>query len=254
MYNKQWIALAACAVLTLAGCGEEPDTGAGKDVMVVQVYTVPPQQAAAVGNALRDVLAGNSEQPGVGRVSTGADGRLLVMAPPATQKSIAEAIRSLSDTGAAKVAMDDAPVRLRFWFLRSAAASSAASDARLEALKPVLDEVGSTMGQDAFELVDFVEILALPGQGMASTQTSCMTQVSARLTPGDRGLLLEAELSTPSSAQIEGKTNMTSPPNVHTRTRLKADEFVVLNMSSDDAAGDGLRLVVVQAQPQGGKD
>lgn len=241
MRRYPWIALLVCCVSALAGCRGDPSGKAPDgDAMVVRVYAVPPGRAEAITTALNNVMSVDGDHPPVGRASM-VDGRIAVRAPSATQASVAKAIETLAEVDGASAAADATPLRLRFWFLRSAPGGNDA-DARLTELQPVLEQVRRSLGQSAFQLTDSAELRVSPGSEYGNITTD-KTEIMARVMPARDGLMLSADIRTRPRPTGTG---------FRTDTLLKPGEFVVLNTASqDEAIGGGLQLVVVQALRDG---
>ena len=99
---------AVCALLLLAACDRQAGSGVTPSVETTQnlrVYTVPAERAAGLRDALAGALGDN------GRVRLAPPDRLIVVAPPSLQTSVAENLGALMKT-AGPAAADPGPVRL----------------------------------------------------------------------------------------------------------------------------------------------
>lgn len=143
---------------------------------------MPPAQLQSVQNALAQVLQANE----TGSVSS-SDGRLLVLAPAATQASISDAIASITQLPADTEQARDTPIRLRFWLLEGNH-EPGPTDPRLESLMPALDATSAGLGLQSYRLQGFTEVLTAPVEGFTSATNNLLVRGGATLS--DAGIRL----------------------------------------------------------------
>lgn len=226
--------VALAAALMLAACGTEGGQTANAQGPVLEVYDVPPAQLIAVEQALSGVLRADQ----TGSVSR-SDGRLLVLAPPAIQESLGEAIDTLGTPPAESEGARDTPIRLRFWLV-AGTSDPAPADPRVEALRPALDAASQGLGLQGYRLQGFTEVLASHAQGFDSATSNLVIRGGSRL--AEAGITLDVDMDMK-------QTDDDWDARIQTRVLMDPGEFLVLGTS---AAEDGsMRLVVVQAMLPG---
>lgn len=225
---KLW-GVALAATLVLAACGRD-DGIADEDTRTLEVYEVPASQLMPVQQALTRVLRADD----TGAVSD-SDGRLLVLAPPGTQASIARAIENLAQPLAEAERALDTPIRLRFWLL-AGTTEPAPDDPRVEPLRPALEAASQGLGLQAYRLHGFTEVLTAPTQGFNSATDNFVVDGGTQLS--DAGVTLDIDM------QMK-QDNEDWNARIQTQALVRPGQFLVLGTS---AAEDGsMRLVVVQA-------
>lgn len=226
---KLW-GVALAATLVLAACGRDDGIAADEDTRTLEVYEVPASQLMPVQQALTRVLRADD----TGAVSD-SDGRLLVLAPPGTQASIARAIENLAQPLAEAERALDTPIRLRFWLL-AGTTEPAPDDPRVEPLRPALEAASQGLGLQAYRLHGFTEVLTAPTQGFNSATDNFVVDGGTQLS--DAGVTLDIDM------QMK-QDNEDWNARIQTQALVRPGQFLVLGTS---AAEDGsMRLVVVQA-------
>lgn len=221
---------ATVVVLALAACGRDGAAAAADEAQVMRTYAVPSAQLQSLERALIEVLF----PEGRGSVSN-SNGRLLVMASPGTQDSIAAAIEELA-MQPANGAAGDAPIRLRFWLL-DGLASPATPDPRLDPLKPALDEASRGLGLQGFTLQGFTDVLVSPGKRFESQAGNIVVKGEASRSAS--GVALHAGID-----MVQDDAGWAG--RLVTDATLDPDRFLVLGTN---AAPDGsMKLIVAQAQ------
>ena len=234
-----WGAALAVAVALaaggLAGCGKQADAPAEQQAQAIEIYEVPSAQLQSVRNALNDVLRDNETG-----AASDSNGRLVVMAPQATQASISKAIEALAGNPAAdEVADSEAPLRLRFWLLGGSREERDA-DPRLESLAPVLAETSRSLALRSYDLQGFTEILASPGRGFTSQSGTFTVDGGAALTAGGVNI----------SADFTIEYDFIEKDRIRTDVVLKPGQSVVLGTA--DGPDGNMRVIVAQAEPAAG--
>lgn len=230
---KLW-GVALVAALVLAACDRSDGIAVDEDARTLEVYEVPASQLMPVRQALGRVLGADD----TGAVSD-SDGRLLVLAPPGTQASIARAIETLTQPSAEAERVLDTPIRLRFWLL-AATSDPAPADPRVEPLRPALDAASQGLGLQGYRLHGFTEVLTAHTQGFTSTTSNLVVRGGARLT--DSGVTLDVSMDMK-------QNDLDWDASIETQAMVRPGQFLVLGTS---AAEDGsMRLVVAQAMLPG---
>jgi hypothetical protein len=229
---------ALSALLLLAACDRQAGSAgvaAASPPMSLRVYTVPAERAEAIADALGSALGASG-----GHVSLAPPDRLIVVAPPLLQTSVAENLGELMKAAgpeAADAATDDSPpVRVVAWIVD--VADAATVDPRLQPLQSTLEAVRETLAAPGFTLHAQLAVTANVGKRAGAPMTGVGgTQLHARLLPVDGGVHADIRLMAGSMA-------------VETRTRLRFGETVVLAQAMpEDAGGSRVRLVIVRADP-----
>lgn len=229
--GKWGLVLAAVAVLgSLAACDRGADPATDGDAKAVRIYEVPPAQLRSVELALGDVL-GSSK---TGSVSS-SDGRLIVLAPAATQVSIGKAIETLSQRPTNAGPASDAPIRLRFWLLEGST-STVPADPRLAALKPALDEASRGLGLQGYTLQGFTEVLTSPGNLFRSQAGNVIVAGDASRSASGVTLSTTIDAVNPGGGWAG---------SIQSNALLEQDRFLVLSTTAGQDGG--MHLVVAQA-------
>lgn len=170
------ILIAPCLTLLLAACGGgggADDAGKPAPAVVaaapssapeLRVYEVPPEQTAAVVEALNKVFD-NGDKSATGKVSSPAPGQVVVLAPGSLQGSVEASLRALT-AGLTPPADDKVPpiqIRLSFWSV-DALPEDGTDDLELVTIAPALDEVRKQLGGVRFLLRDQVSAVSSPGK------------------------------------------------------------------------------------------
>ena len=210
---------------------------------VLRVYPVPTARAQDIRTALAATLDnGAGKSAPLGRVMLSGTNQLVVLAPLATQESIAKAIDRLGgdgfDPNQARAATAPAGVRIGVWIVDATGASGDDD----EALAPLADALAATrsaLGETSFRLHDTLAVSTIPNGGSAQLTSGLGTRIGANLRPANGGV--QAELD------IAGE----GPGRIATMTTLPFGQYVVLAQialpGESGATGDGARLYVVRA-------
>lgn len=157
----------------LAGCGGGDSGASNAPKLEMRVYDVPPDQTETLIRTLNSVFA-SDEKTALGKATSPAPGRLVVLAPASLHGSIEASLRALAKEQAAKdnpaPAKADGPLRLSFWSV-DAVPENGADDPALVALMPALDEARKQMGIVHFELRDHVSGVSSLGQSVQRSWT-----------------------------------------------------------------------------------
>lgn len=226
---KLWGA-ALAATLALAACGREDAAAPGEEAQAIEIYEVPPAQLQSVHTALLEVLRANE----TGAVSS-SGGKLVVLAPTGTQKSIGRAIQTLSQRPAEAGSTNGAPLRLRFWLVAGSTGNQA-QDPRLEPLRPALAEASRTLGLGGFTLLGSTDVLVSPGRRFTSQSGSLIVDGAAALTAAGIEIVVDIEMRQAGASDGRMATDVVLAPG----------QFLVLG-TTDGADGD-MHLIVAQAE------
>lgn len=226
---KLW-GVALAATLALAACDREGGAAAEEDARTLEVYEVPASQLMPFRQALSRVLRADE----TGSVDD-SDGRLLVLAPPATQASIGRAIENLTKPLADAERTVDTQIRLRFWLL-AGTTDPAPADPRVKPLQSALEAASQGLGLQGYRLQGFTEVLTSHAQGFDSATSNLVVKGGSRLS--ENGVTLDVDMNMK-------QNDLDWDARIQTRVLVHPGEFLVLGTS---AAEDGsMRLVVVQA-------
>lgn len=145
-------------VLSLAACERSGDAPA-PNTMTMRVYDVSPDRATALRDSLNEAL--NSANDGNGRVSVGAAGKLVVLAPEHLHPSIEASLVQLKNQVESPAV--ESSLRLSLWTI-DALPGDGESSPGLDALKPALDALREQSGAARFILRDRIESVSVSGQ------------------------------------------------------------------------------------------
>lgn len=235
MINTLLRTAALAGLLLLAACDRQSASTATPTAdlpRTLRVYTVPAERAESLRNALAGALGDG------GRVELAPPDRLIVVAPVVLQTSVAENLGDLTKA-ATPAPTYPGPVRLVVWIVD--VADDGVDDPRLKPLHATLESIRETLTASGFSLFGQLSISGNVGERIPSQSAGDgRTQLEARLTPAAGGV--HADISVGAEAM-----------QVHTQTRLKFGETVVLAqaMPDDEAGASRVRLVIVRADPAG---
>jgi hypothetical protein len=177
---KRYLLALFLAAGLLAGCGGDAGP-ANAPKLEMRVYDVPPDQTETLSRTLNSVFA-SDEKTALGKASSPAPGRLVVLAPASLHGSIEASLRALAKEQAVREnpapAKVDGPLRLSFWSV-DAVPENGADDPALVALMPALDEARKQMGIVHFELRDHVSGVSSLGENVERSWTGSGTQRAA---------------------------------------------------------------------------
>lgn len=228
----------------LAGCGGADPGPANAPKLEMRVYDVPPDQTEMLSRTLNGVFAAD-EKTALGRASSPAPGRLVVLAPANLHGSIEESLRKLAKEQTAREnpapARIDGPLRLSFWSV-DAVPENGEDDPALAALMPALDEARKQMGIVHFELRDHVSGVSSLGENVERSWTGSGTQrvaaapirqLTYTLKDGSPSLMLNLDFK----EQVPVVQTMNGVTNVN---------YVATGANTTTAVAPGQTLVVTQ--------
>lgn len=226
--------IALLAALFLGGCDRGQPLPAGvpaETPNMLRVYSVPPERAESLREALISALGDNA------RVSLLPPDKLLVLASAPLQTSVAENLGRLIETAAAVVA-DPGPVRLTLWIVD--VADSDVPDRRLAPMQQTLDAVRESLAAPGFQLLSQLAITASASDRGSASAGDDNAQLRARLSAATDGVNAELDITSGNRTQVR------------TQTRLKFGETVLLAQAMPSEAGRSrVRLIIVRADPAG---
>lgn len=236
----------AC-LLALAGCGGHGADNAQAE-LDLRLYAVPPDSTERVRGALERVLA-SEDKNRFARVSSPAQGQLLVLAPTELQGSIAAVVEALArepkDAGKAP-----AQIRLHLWTV-DATPGNAPDDPALQPVRAALDEVrGALGGPMQFILRDSTTAVSGIGQKVdrrwpfrddAHAAANSINQLHYSTTAAREGVILAINVTQqipvgsalPNGAPSEGYFDT----GTETTMPVRLGQTLVLSQSSMPSAG-----------------
>lgn len=231
---NRWIPVVAVLVLgaLLLWFGRVPvlNPPTVADAPVLRVYRVPVERAEsleqALGMSLRDV----------GTVTRPAPDQLLVLATPAAQSSVEQALTQLAGSSA-MVGPDPGPVTVHFWVVD--ASDNQDGDADLAAIADTLKQVRAQTGATGFDLRTHLALTTTVGELERSRVADEHAQADLQLSPGAEGVNLDVAMKA-------------GAMHLRAQTRLKLGQTIVLAQAApkeSDAAR--IRLVIVRAEAAG---
>lgn len=216
------------AILSLAACdrGSAPAAPSTGTTPILQVYQVPPERLTALRQALADALEGAAS------VAMLPPDKLMVLAPPPLQSSIADNLKTMVESGAQAVA-DPGPIHLTLWIVD--VADDASPDARLAALDSTLAPLRQALAAPGFVLRSQLVLTASASDFEPHSAEDGQAQMRVRLANIEGGV--NADLRVNSDRMALG-----------TQTRLKFGETVVLAQATPSEDGrDRVRLMLIRA-------
>jgi hypothetical protein len=227
-------ATALGALLLLAACDRQAGSAgvaAASPPMSLRVYTVPAERAEAISDALGSAIGASG-----GHVSLAPPDRLIVVAPPLLQTSVAENLGELMNA-APPAAADPGPVRIVAWVVD--VSDTATVDPRLQPLQSALEAIREALAAPGFTLYAQVALTGSMGDHVSPSHRAGdgRVEMNVRLAPAEGGVLADLNI---------GAKDM----QLSTQTRLKFGETVVLAQAMpEDEGGSRVRLVIVRADP-----
>ena len=154
--------LTSAALALLTAC--PLPTSAPSNPSVLRAYQVPANSGAKLREVLTGLMrtsSGSKDTPPeyLGRVEVGPDGRLLVLAPEAVQRGVAEVLASVG-SGAFP---QPASVRVDYWVI-SATHGQGERPASLTEVGAALSEIEKTDGPMQFQLVERLSLISLANE------------------------------------------------------------------------------------------
>lgn len=238
--NRYGLILILAAGL-LGGCGGGADSGtADAPKLEMRVYDVPPEQTEMLSRTLSSVFAGDGKTA-LGKVSSPAPGRLVVLAPANLHGSIEASLRALTKDqppkeAPAKVA---GPLRLSFWSV-DAVPENGADDPALAGLAPALEEARKQLGIVHFELRDHVTGVSSLGQSVQRNWTG--TGPAGTAPPRQLGYTIRPD----GGAWSVNLDYRDSIAVVRTRNGIADASFAETGAQTTTAIAPGQTLVVTQ--------
>lgn len=155
-------------VLSLIGCdGADKAPASPADGMTMRVYSVPADRAGALVYSLNEALAPTKDQA-LGKVSLGADGQIIVLAPDSLHPSIEKSLQQIVSGAPQEVGNTTPQLRLRMWSV-DALPGAGEDSADLEPLDAALGELRKARGVVHFVLRDEVESVSTDGLNVRRT-------------------------------------------------------------------------------------
>jgi hypothetical protein len=129
--------------------------------LVVRSYSVAPEIAGEVKNALADAL------PGFGHVSQTSDGRILVSAPQSVQAGVQDILAEV----AAKKPLPTPTIRFEVWLVTAVPGTGTPDDEPgLAEVRPALIDIQKAKGPMRFELIEDLALQARAGSDNSQVQ------------------------------------------------------------------------------------
>jgi len=243
----RWVATLGVAMLCLAACGRPAPTDSATAGLELRTYEVPEGYKNEITARLRYLLQGTEESP-VGRVTEGAGGRLIVLAPPLIHEGLQSLIRDMKGLGPVP---PPPQVRLTYWLVMGwpAATGTAANrpfivsgPAGLQEIEPALAGIAETQGPTEFRLLERMEIVST-GQDWARARGR-LAGVGQRTAVSGEAVVAELDISL-------GRQSLATEVVIRPGQRLvlgqtgAAEE--VVKVFADGRAGDVTLYYVVAA-------
>lgn len=141
------------------------------DRLVTRSYSVAPEIAGELKDALREAL------PGFTQVGQTPDGHIVVTANESLQKGVQDLIADV----AAKKPAPTPTIRFEVWLVTAVPAAGAPDDeSGLTELRPALAEIQKAKGPLRFELIENLALLARAGNGVNGVRGA---RASLEITP-----------------------------------------------------------------------
>jgi hypothetical protein len=156
--------IAVLAVGLVARCGASPAAtdaaGTTSETVELRTYSVPAGYESQVPSMLRAALGGE----GMGRVSVGPTGTILVLALPSVQRGVEAFLAELDQAGAPPPG--PRPVLLSYWIVLGVAAPQAsesriAGDPALGEVEHALGEIVRAQGPQRFKLLERIQLTSV---------------------------------------------------------------------------------------------
>jgi hypothetical protein len=172
--------LLSLGVLGAAGCPSGPAAGDVAPTAELRTYAVPPGYTGDVRTALRQAFGDD----GVGRVAMGPSGQLVVVAPAAVHRGIAEFVEQLA--ALPQPPAEPNPVTLDYWLVVGVDPDARIADdtARLAPVADALDRIVREEGPQRFELVEHLRLSSVGEDWAQITGRVVTAQQRATLAQG----------------------------------------------------------------------
>ncbi|WAS99145.1 hypothetical protein [Nannocystis punicea] len=173
---------------------------AESDAPLLRTYTVPPEQARSIEQALASALSSGKDLPPLGTVERLPDGRLVVVAPPGIQDGVAALVAGL-DTAKAP------PVRTAefdYWIVVGEPAQTAEGVDAVPDIAPALQAIVGAQGPMRFRLHESMHLSSL----IDDRAEADGSRMRARQTVSEVGGRLVADLDISVAQQSKDRTNL----------------------------------------------
>ena len=154
---------------------------------VLRSYEVPPGSSPGVRDTLRRVFAGSEHQPATARVAIAPDGRIVVAAPPAVHKGVAELLSNMKSLAATIPSC----VAVTYWIVEARPSAETQID-------PTLAEIRSSLVKaSAGQMLTFLPIERVTlrsAHDVRATHEGRTAEVRQTIRRADRHLMGDLEV------------------------------------------------------------
>ncbi|PCC75416.1 hypothetical protein SAMN02745121_03857 [Nannocystis exedens] len=205
---------------------------ADSDEPLLRTYTVPPEQARSIEQALASALSTGKDLPPLGTVERLPDGRLVVVAPPGIQDGVAALIAGLDPAKAPPVRTAE----FDYWIVVGEPAQAAEGVDAVPDIAPALQAIVASQGPMRFRLHESMHLSSLIDE-RAEADGALM---QARQTVSEVGGRLVADLNLVVAQQAKDRAHLLTCAEhcnqLRSRIHVDPGQLLVVGQASLEAS------------------